>query len=96
MTICPPSVFNSKTENLYGADANRATDSISTERKSDIQAKFDELDSLIEENKLDEAQIILKEDLNGVDSELDLDIIRAKRLIRTKLLLQKAKLEEAL
>ena len=81
-------------ENLYGADANRATDSISTERKGDIQAKFDKLEVFIEENKLDEAQIILKEDLNGIDSHLDLDILRAKRLIRTKLLLQKAKLEE--
>ena len=85
-----------KEVNLYGADANRATESISTERKSNIQEAFENLDEAIENNNLEEAQNILdSKDLTEIDPHLDLGILRAKRLIRTKQLLKKAKEEAA-
>ena len=88
-------VVRERNINLYGADANRATESISTERKKEIQKTFEKLDNAIENSDLEVAQSILDNELSSIDSSLDLGILRAKRLIRTKQLLQKAKQEAA-
>ena len=75
-------------ENLYGADANRATDAISTEREKHIQDKFTALKALIYNNKLDEAEKMLEHDFESLESS-DPDIVAAKSRINTKRMFQK-------
>ena len=75
-------------ENLYGADANRATDAISTERAEGIQKKFTDLKALIHNNKLDEAEKMLAHDFELLESS-DPDIVAAKSRINTKRMFQK-------
>lgn len=86
-----------KNINLFGADANRATGAISSERKTDFQVAFDVLDSKIENNELEQAKALLAtdENLSKMDSN-DSDILKAERMIRTKELLKKAREEGAL
>jgi predicted ATP-binding protein involved in virulence len=79
--------------NLYGADANRATAAISSERKVEIKVEFNELYRAIEANHLEKAQELLNKLEEMVDAHLDLGILNAKQLIRTKQLRQKAKQE---
>lgn len=80
-------------ENLYGADANRAAEIISSKRSAKFDDRFDRLQNDIDNNNLDAAKENLKDliEVEKVDENLDLDIIRAKRLIRTKELLNKTK-----
>lgn len=83
-------------ENLYGADANRASESISQDRTPQLKVFFDDLQNAIDNNILEGekgAKNLLLELIEDkkVDENLDLDIIRAKRLIRTKELLNKTK-----
>ena len=80
-------------ENLYGADANRASDIISSKRSTKFSDRFDVLQNDIDNNNLEAAKKNLKDliEVEKVDENLDLDIIRAKRLIRTKELLIKTK-----
>ncbi len=81
-----------KTENLYGADANRATESISVDRIPKYKEAFDKLMNRIDNNQLEEAKGILAGLINAkIDEHLDLDIIRAKRMIKTKELLNQNK-----
>jgi predicted ATP-binding protein involved in virulence len=80
-------------ENLYGADANRASEIISSKRSAMFDDRFDRLQNDIDNNNLDAAKENLKDliEVEKVDENLDLDIIKAKRLIRTKELLNKTK-----
>jgi predicted ATP-binding protein involved in virulence len=80
-------------ENLHGADANRASEIISSKRSAKFDDRFDKLQNDIDNNNLDEAKANLKDliEVEKVDENLDLDIIRSKRLIRTKELLNKTK-----
>jgi predicted ATP-binding protein involved in virulence len=80
-------------ENLYGADANRASEIISSKRSAKFDDRFDRLQNDIDNNNLDAAKENLKDliEVEKVDENLDLDIIKAKRLIRTKELLNKTK-----
>ena len=100
LTIEDGQVFCREKEdiNLFGADANRATGTISSERKTDFQVAFDILDSKIENNELEEAKILLATDnyLSKMDSQNDAHILKAERMIRTKELLKKAIEEGAL
>lgn len=85
-----------KDVNLYGADANRATEAISTERKTDVEVAFEILDDKIENNELEAAKAYLKDENNPfskMDSQRDTDILKAERMIRTKELLKKAREE---
>lgn len=87
-----------KDVNLYGADANRATGTISSERKTEFETAFDILNDKIENNELEEAKAFLatNENLSKMDSQNDSNILKAERMIRTKELLKKAKEEGAL
>jgi predicted ATP-binding protein involved in virulence len=80
-------------ENLSGADANRATDKISSHRSKRPFKLFSLLQNKIDNNQLDEAEQILNQLIEDekVDENRDLEILRAKRLIRTKKLLQSTK-----
>jgi predicted ATP-binding protein involved in virulence len=80
--------------NLYGADANRATAAISSDRKAEVKAEFNDLYRAIEDNNLEKAQELLNKLEEAVDAHLDLGILNAKQLIRTKQLRQKAKQED--
>ncbi len=82
--------------NLYGATVNRATTEMgSTERMKkngiDFTHDIERLFTLIENNQLEEAKKLYDEKLSKIDAELDLDIIRAKRMMRSKELINKAK-----
>jgi predicted ATP-binding protein involved in virulence len=81
--------------NLYGADANRATLAISSDRKAGVKTEFKHLYQAIEENNLEKAQELLNKLEEMIDAQLDLGILNAKQLIRTKQLRQKAKQEGA-
>ena len=80
-------------ENLSGADANRAADKISSHRSKKPLKLFNLLQNNIDNNRLDEAEQILNQLIEDekVDENRDLEILRAKRLIRTKKLLQSTK-----
>ena len=80
-------------ENLSGADANRATDKISSHRSKRPLKLFKLLQNHIDNNRLDDAEQILNQLIEDekVDENRDLEILRAKRLIRTKKLLQSTK-----
>jgi predicted ATP-binding protein involved in virulence len=77
-------------ENLFGADANRATEEIhgtkraNTEGGENIDSLISKVYSLIESNKIEEAEKILTEKLGQIDPFLDLDIVRINRLISMK------------
>ena len=80
-------------ENLYGADANRATSRISEDRTPKFAKLFSKLQNDIDNDRLEEAKALLKYliETEQVDEDLDLDILRAKRLIRTKEILNPTK-----
>jgi predicted ATP-binding protein involved in virulence len=83
-------------ENLYLADVNRSTVAMSgSERfrnaKKDVAQDIDTLFDLIESNQLVEAKAFYQEKLSDIDDQLDEDIVKIKRLIRTKEALNKAK-----
>ncbi len=80
-------------ENLSGADANRAADKISSHRSKRPLKLFNLLQNNIDNNRLDEAEQVLNQLIKEekVDENRDLEILRAKRLIRTKKLLQSTK-----
>jgi predicted ATP-binding protein involved in virulence len=80
-------------ENLSGADANRATDKISSHRSKRPLKLFKVLQNNIDNNRLEDAEQILNQLIEDekVDENRDLEILRAKRLIRTKKLLQSTK-----
>jgi predicted ATP-binding protein involved in virulence len=81
------------TENLYGADANRATSRISDDRTPKFAKLFSRLQNDIDNDRLEDAKAVLKYliETEHVDEDLDLDILRAKRLIRTKEILNPIK-----
>jgi predicted ATP-binding protein involved in virulence len=80
-------------KNLYGADANRSMSEISFERLPEINTKLEHLNIAIDNNQLEEADSILTEliEIDEVDENLDLAILRAKRLIKTKKKLNQSK-----
>jgi predicted ATP-binding protein involved in virulence len=80
-------------ENLYGADANRATSRISDDRTPKFAKLFSRLQNDIDNDRLEDAKAVLKYliETEHVDEDLDLDILRAKRLIRTKEILNPIK-----
>ena len=83
-------------ENLYLADVNRSTVAMSgSERfrnaKKDVAQDIDTLFDLIESNQLTEAKAFYEAKLSDIDDQLDADIVKIKRLIRTKEALNKAK-----
>lgn len=75
-------------ENLYGADANRATDAISDERLSAVKEKFAVLRALIQGNELDKAEKMLDEEFELLEPS-DPDIVAARSRISTKRMFQK-------
>jgi predicted ATP-binding protein involved in virulence len=81
------------TENLYGADANRATSRISDDRTPKFAKLFSRLQNDIDNDRLEDAKALLKHliETEHVDEDLDLNILRAKRLIRTKEILNPIK-----
>jgi predicted ATP-binding protein involved in virulence len=83
-------------ENLYLADVNRSTVAMNgSERfrnaKKDVSQDIDTLFDLIESNQLAEAQAFYQDRLSEIDTELDEDMLKIKRLMRTKEALNKAK-----
>ena len=86
-------VVNRIEENIYGADANRVAEIITSKRSTQFSDRFDMLQNDIDNDNLDAAKKNLKDliEVEKIDENLDLDIIRAKRLIRTKELLIKTK-----
>jgi predicted ATP-binding protein involved in virulence len=77
-------------DNLFGADANRATEEIrgtkraNTEGGENMDMLISKVYSLIESNNIDEAEKILIGKLGQIDPFLDLDIVRINRLISMK------------
>ncbi len=77
-----------RTENLYGADANRSTNEISTERMPQIQKILAEINTYIENNQLETAENIL----NALEMDkTDIAFVLAKRKIQVKRLSSNAK-----
>jgi predicted ATP-binding protein involved in virulence len=73
-------------QNLYGADANRSTREISTERLPYIETAFKEIDAHIEDGKFDEAE----KALNSLEiDKTDIAFVMAKRKIQVKRLSSK-------
>jgi predicted ATP-binding protein involved in virulence len=77
-----------RTENLYGADANRSTKEISTERMPEIQKILAEINANIENNELETAENVL----NALEMDKnDIAFVLAKRKIQVKRLSSKPK-----
>jgi predicted ATP-binding protein involved in virulence len=73
-------------KNLYGADANRSTREISSERLPYIETAFAEINTHIENGEFDEAERIL----NGLEiDKTDIAFVMAKRKIQVKRLSSK-------
>lgn len=83
-------------ENLYLADVNRSTVAMNgSERfrnaKKDVSQDIETLFDLIESNQLAEAKAFYQDRLSEIDTQLDEDMLKIKRLMRTKEALNKAK-----